>query len=505
MTLQRRTRFLLALGSGLVLALAFPNYNWPVLAWFSVALLLIASIGARPWEAALCGFLHGAVFYPATLPWMYTVMRVYGNLRLLEAAGVFALVGIAAALFPAAFSLAVERISKTSVARACLFAPFFWVALEFARTHLPIIGFPWNLIGYAASGDLAFLQLAAWTGVYGLSFLVVAYNALLAWTIATRSQRSRFVTVGVTAASLALALFGHWFVPHDAPQYVAHLVSTNFPQSESYPSDWLDLHASELDRLENLSVSAARANPGLIVWPEVPAPFSLEDPKFAARAVRIARDSGSFFLLGVDDWKLDSAGRWAASNSAVLLDPSGRRVFTYDKIHLVPFGEYVPLRRWLTFAAKLTAEIGDFQPGTVYRVGNLPGGTFAAFICFEAVFPAEVKRFAAGGAELLINISNDGWFVGSAAPPQHLMMARVRAVENRRWLLRDTNKGFTVAVDPHGRYAALIDIDRVGVVEAPYDFRSDTTLYTRWGDWWSWLCVIVSVILLGATFAQRRK
>ncbi len=416
-----------------------------------------------------------------------------------------ALISFAAALFPLAFSLAVARVSRSNISRACLFAPFFWVALEFTRTHLPIIGWPWNLTGYAASGNLAFLQLAVWTGIFGLSFFVVAFNALVAWMIVHPSGRARYVTVGVTAALAAVALFGSRLVPQDAPRYVANLISTNFPQSMSYTSDWLDVNAPGLDQIENLSVAAARANPGLIVWPEVPAPFSFQDPKFAARAVRIARDSGSDFLLGVDDWKMDATGRWQASNSAILLAPSGLRMFTYDKIHLVPFGEYVPLRRWLTFASKLTAEIGDFEPGNQYRAGNLPGGKFSVFICFEAVFPDEVRRFVANGAELLINISNDGWFVGSAAPPQHLMMARVRAVENRRWLLRDTNKGFTVDVDPYGRYVARFEINQLGVVTAPYSFRSDRTLYTRWGDWWSWLCVLVSALLFAAVLMRQQN
>jgi apolipoprotein N-acyltransferase len=503
MVLKRRTRFLLALGSGLALALAFPNYNLPVFAWFAITLLMLACIGARPWEAALCGFLHGAVCYPLMLPWFYTVMRVYGDLSLWEAGGVLALISFAAALFPLAFTLAVARVARWNITRACLFAPFFWVALEFARTHLPIIGWPWNLTGYAASGNLAFLQLAVWTGIFGLSFFVVAFNALVAWMIVHPTGRARYATVGVTAALAAVALFGPRLVPRDAPRYVANLVSTNFPQSMSYTSDWLDVHAPELDQIENLSVAAARANPGLIVWPEVPAPFSFQDPKFAARAVRIARDSGSDFLLGVDDWKTDAAGRWQTSNSAILLAPSGLRMFTYDKIHLVPFGEYVPLRRWLTFASKLTAGIGDFQPGNQYRAGNLPGGKFSVFICFEAVFPDEVRRFVANGAGVLINISNDGWFVGSAAPPQHLMMARVRAVENRRWLLRDTNKGFTVDVDPYGRYVARIEMNQLGVVTAPYSFRSDKTLYTRWGDWWCWLCVLLSALLFVVTLARK--
>ncbi|MGB8654264.1 MAG: apolipoprotein N-acyltransferase, partial [Candidatus Acidiferrales bacterium] len=174
-----------------------------------------------------------------------------------------------------------------------------------------------------------------------------------------------------------------------------------------------------------------------------------------------------------------------------------------DKIHLVPFGEYVPLRHWLTFAKRLTADISDFTPGSEYRVGQLPGGRFSVFICFEAVFPNEVRRFTANGAQLLINLSNDGWFGRSAAPAQHLMMARVRAVENRRWLLRDTNNGYTVSVDPYGRIVAEMATDIRDQLDAPYDFRSDLTPYVRFGDWLPWLCAIVSVVMLIFVFIRR--
>jgi apolipoprotein N-acyltransferase len=180
----------------------------------------------------------------------------------------------------------------------------------------------------------------------------------------------------------------------------------------------------------------------------------------------------------------------------VLLDPSGRRIYTYDKIHLVPFGEYVPLRRWLTFAGRLTADISDFTAGTEYRVGEIPGGKFGTFICYEAIFPGEVRRFADAGAQLLITISNDGWFGRSSAPIQHLMMVRVRAVENRRWVLRDTNNGFTAAIDPYGRIVAQLPTDIRGELDAPYDFRTDLTLYARFGDWFAWLCVIATLVLL---------
>ncbi|MFI5127109.1 MAG: apolipoprotein N-acyltransferase [Candidatus Acidiferrales bacterium] len=507
MNLSRPVRFLLAIGSGLALPFSFPNYNLPLLAWIAVAMLILASLGARKREAALYGFINGALFYPLSVPWIDTVMQQYGNVSPLASAGILALMTLAGTLFPIVFAVLVSRVGKRSITMACVFAPFLWVALEFARTHLPIIGFPWNLIGYAASGNLAFVQLTSVTGIFGLSLLVVGFNALVVWAIASPSQKSRRAVLVALLILLGVARIGPRFVPRAVPDRVAHLVQTNFAQSESYPANWMDLHAADMQQLENMSIDAARKSHGVIIWPEVPAPFSLQDAKFAAIANRIAHlseeDFGEYFLVGVVDWKLGPNRQWLASNSAVLLDPSGQRQFTYDKIHLVPFGEYVPLRRWLTFAKSLTVGISDFTPGHTYAVGNLPGGRFSVFICYESIFPALVRRFAANGAELLVNISNDGWFGRSSAPLQHLMMLRVRAVENRRWLLRDTNTGYTVDVDPYGRIVARLQPFTRAELDAPYAFRSDLTPYTRFGDWLAWLCVIATILLLVVAFTRR--
>ena len=188
-------------------------------------------------------------------------------------------------------------------------------------------------------------------------------------------------------------------------------------------------------------------------------------------------------------------------NSAVMLDKQGQTTFTYDKIHLVPFGEYEPFPLIHRVVSNVSSEVGGFHKGSSYSVGKLPGDyKYGAFICYEAIFAGEIRRFAADGAQLFINISNDGWFGRSAAAEQHLRMARVRAVENRRWMLRVTNSGITVSVDPYGRIYSPVPVDVRAAVDLPYDFRTDETIYTRYGDWFAWLCVIVSAILLASTY-----
>ncbi len=497
----RGQRVILSLGTGLALAFAFPDYNVPVLGWVSVAGLIVACLGAGIAEAALCGLLYAAAFYTFSVPWVYTVMRQYGPLPVWQAVGVTALLVITASLYTAAFGAAVAWVARRSALLAIAASPFLWVASELARTHMVDIGFPWNLLGYTASGSLGLLQIASFTGIYGLSFLVAAYNAALVWMLRSLFQKPRDRMAPLCVATLTVLLlivvaFGPRLVPAAPSDHVAHLVQLNLQQSISYPDNWDTIHAADMGEIDRISVMAANNRPGLVVWPEVPAPFSLQQAPFALRAVGIARLSGSHFLLGVIDWKSTSNNGLAAYNSAAMLDPQGREEFLYDKMHLVPFSEYVPWRNFFWFAKDLTGLVGEFQHGTRYRVGDLPGGRFGVFICYESVFPDEVRRFVLGGAGLLINLSNDGWFGRSAAPAQSLAMARVRAVENRRWLLRDTNNGLTASVDPYGRIVATLPPDTRAELDAPYGFRTDLTFYTRWGDWLAILSAVCSGLVL---------
>jgi apolipoprotein N-acyltransferase len=548
LTPLRRIRLLLALASGLTLAYGFAPHHAPLVAWLAMAILVFVSLDARLPIAFLCGFLHGFVYAGISVMWIYGVQRQHGGLQPYEAAALWLLMITAWGLFPGTFAVVVAWMSRRSVARACLLAPFLWVTLEFARRHLPDIAFPWNLLGYAVSDSLGLLQLTTLTGIYGLSFLVAGYGALSAWLLVERGKRAFGWWLALTAVLLPVTLLGGRLVPQDVPRLTARLVQTNLPQ-KGYGPDWQQRYAAELDELEQLSIApglatgaasaseqggpdsgaAAEDNSGqrgslaqpaiaLIVWPEVPAPFYLQDQNFAARARRIAVQSRTPFLLGVVEWRPSrngADGRLHPYNSAVLLGPPGERLFTYDKIHLVPFGEYVPWRSVLTIADKLTQEIGDFQRGTERKVAELPGSAAAAgnpragrklavIICFEAVFPDEVAQFVAGGAEVLVNISNDGWFGRSAAPDQHLAMARVRAVENRRWLLRATNNGYTVAIDPYGRIVAHMEADKRGALDVPFTFRSDRTLYSRFGDWLAWLSVAVSAGMLIRSWKSGR-
>jgi apolipoprotein N-acyltransferase len=503
-------RLVCAAVSGAALSLSYTGFYFAIYSWLCLGLLLIVILDARPRVAFACGFTHALFFVLTSMSWIATVLAVHGGLSRVGGWAILLLIATIFGIFTGTFAWSVRRLAQRSLLLACVGAPFLWVTFEFAFAHMPEIGFPWNLLGYPASNNLALLQLSTITGIWGLSFLVAAFNSLVAWTVLAPSPvpKTRFT---VLAAAIVLILatmaIGPRFVPHAAANHYARAVQTNFPEAMDYPANWFQSHAQDLGQIEQLSLAPSNHPVDLLVWPEAPAPFSFEDPQFARRASLLAVQFRHPFLAGVIQWEpapeasTNAHAALAPYNSAILLDPQGQKVFAYDKVHLVPFGEYEPFPLIHRVAASFSDEIGGFRQGRKHAVGHLPGGySFGVFICYEAIFPNEVRRFAVNAADLFINISNDGWFGRSAAPEQHLHMARVRAVENRRWLLRVTNNGITVSVDPYGRVFSPLPTDVRAAVDLPYDFRTDETIYTRFDDWFPWLCVIVSVILLSSTF-----
>lgn len=500
-------RLTIGAASGAALSLSFTGLYLSIYSWICVAMLLLAVFGAPGGVAFACGFLHALLFVVTSVPWIATVLAVHGGLPLAGGWGVLLLIAAAWGVLVGGFTLSVHRISRRSIELACIAAPFVWVTFEFFRARLPEISFPWNLLGYPASGNPGLLQVTTITGIYGLSFLAAGFNALLAWVVASKraALRQRMGIAGAAAAILVIVMVASpRLVPEAKARHFARAVQVNFPEVQEYPTDWFAKNAGQLEEIEKMSLAPNAEKPDLLVWPEAPAPFSFQDPQFAKIASSLAIRLGHPFLAGVIEWKTpvdpgDTAppGRLVPYNSAALVDSQGQRIFVYDKIHLVPFGEYEPFPLIHRVVAHLSDEVGGFHKGNRYAVGPLPGGgTFGVFICYEAIYPGEVRRYAANGAQLLINISNDGWFGHSAAAEQHLHMVRVRAAENRRWIVRSTNSGYTVSVDPYGRVVEPLPPDVRAAADLPYDFRTDETIYTRFGDWFAWLCVVVSAILL---------
>jgi apolipoprotein N-acyltransferase len=285
--------------------------------------------------------------------------------------------------------------------------------------------------------------------------------------------------------------------PDFPAEHTALLVQENIPaiDEHDWTPDYFQTTIQELTQLSETPLSSGK-RPDLIVWPESPAPFFENDAKFRDPLSQIARQTQTWILAGNVTVHNSGGTQQTIFNSASLIAPSGAWTSRYDKVHLVPFGEYVPFQRLFSFAGGLTQQVGDFSSGKARDPLTAGNTKLGIFICYESIFPDEVREFAKNGAQVFVNISNDGWYGDSGAYAQHLKQSRMRAVENARWLLLDTNTGVTASADPYGRIVTSVPRKVRTVLQAHYGLSSKTTFYTRHGDWFAYLCAIISLVAL---------
>jgi apolipoprotein N-acyltransferase len=521
-----KSAWVLVVGSGVLQVLIFPDPSLVYLCWIAFTPLLAGILRARPGElhipsslgrdlvpatpgqALVLGWVCGIVWSLGTCYWVYHVMHVYGGLEAPVAAGVLVLfaliVGFHHGLFALLLTLAAG--SRAHTRRALLLAPFLWVAVETARTY--VLSFPWNLLGTVQVDNIPMTRIATVTGVYGLSFEIMLVNAAFAAAFLARQPKRRVMLAAALIAATVLQA-GRLFDPRPLPaDETARLVQQNIPILADWSPEYFQKTLAELSELSIPKPEELMGQPraSLIVWPESPAPFYIVDPRFRAAVTGIAQRANAHVVASSLGLKGVAQGDTPQQlfNSAALIAPNGEWRARYDKMHLVPFGEYVPFKSLLGFANKLTREVGDFVPGAERTVLNLEGYRVGAFICYESIFPNEVRQFAARGAQVFVNTSNDGWFGETGAPQQHLNMARMRAIENNRWLLRSTNTGITASIDPYGRVIARLRRNVRAKLDAPFSTVSRTTFYTRYGDWFAWGCAIIAVIAV-PIFAPRKR
>jgi apolipoprotein N-acyltransferase len=471
------------------LVLSLPKPDLYPLAWIAfIPWLYIIGSGSTVKQTLLASYVAGLVFFAGTFYWIAETMVIYGGLSIPMGVGVGALFVITHALYFVLFGMGLQLAVRRFGTRGLLFAAPMWVAVELLRSYIPFSGFPWMLSGYALVPYAGILQMTAWTGVYGLSFLATAVNSIVGYGILRRGKVWLGTAAAVILISTFLPILGAQPVHDPIP---VRLVQTNI----SLDQPWKKPESEQLlDELGKLSTSPA-SRPRLVVWPETPAPFYLnEDADFRERMQTIARKLGAYFVVGY----IDAVGE-GPSNSAGLLDPKGDQVSRYDKMHLVPFGEYVPLKHLLFFAESLTRQVGEFVPGTEYTISAVDGHHISTSICYESIFPDMMRRFVKRGSELLVVITNDGWFGESSAPYQHLRMGVVRAVENRRYMVRTANTGISAIIDPYGRIEASTPIGVRTILDGTANFRSDRTFYTEYGDVFAY----ANVIAIAGLFIRR--
>ena len=508
--------WLLVAASGLLQVLVFPKPGAFFLSWIALAPLIYALLRGRGgegelvdsegrslrpftlWQGFVLGWVCGFIWYLGTCYWIYPVMHDYGNLNAAISALLMFALSSYMALNHALFSTLVVLMARRSFLgnrRPLFLAPFFWVAIELFRDR--VIGFPWNPLGGSQIDNIPFARIAEVTGVYGLSFAVVLVNCAFVAGMLLFGRRRTNLLISATAATIALQM-GFFAKPDAFPvSKEAVLVQENVPVLD--PAQWTpQFFDHTVGDLAQLSVTTRKQSPsedqGLIVWPESPAFFYTSDPRLLAWLTTIAQDTKSYMLVGSIGVQDSPQGMPQPYNSALIVDPQGHVTGRYDKIHLVPFGEFVPFKDLLVFAQKLTREVGELGRGTDRKVFDVNGTRVGVFICYESVFPDEVRQFAGNGAQVLVNISNDGWYGDTSAPYQHLQMARMRAVENHRWMLIDTNSGITSAIDPFGRVVTRAPRNVRTAIRVSYSALIETTFYMRNGDIFAWLCVLISVL-----------
>lgn len=517
---------MLALVSSGLQILVFPKAGLYFLSWIAMAPLIYALLRGPGgegelvdaegrslrqftlWQGFLLAWVSGIVWYLGTCYWIYPVMNGYGNLNGFVAALVTLAFALYMALHHGLFGLLLVLMSRRSSLgnrRPLFLAPFFWVAIELFRDR--VIGDPWLPLGNAQVDNVPFARIAEVTGVYGLSFAVMLVNCAFVAAFLLFGRRRINLLVSACAAAIALQM-GTFAKAEPFPATrEAVLVQQNVPVLD--PAAWTPQYYDQtIGSLAQLSVSEekrveSKSDPGLIIWPESPAPFFIDDPRLQPWLSTIAQDTNSYLVIGSVGTVESKAPQTQPEllNAALVVDPHGRAVGHYDKIHLVPFGEYVPFKNLLFFAEKLTREVGDFARGADRRVFDLDGLKVSVVICYESIFPDEVRQFTANGAQVLINISNDGWYGETGAPFQHLQMARMRAIENHRWLLIATNSGVTASIDPYGRVVKAAARNIRTAITVPFAPEIETTFYVRNGDVFAWICVVISI---AAVFLRTR-
>jgi len=520
LTRLHKSAWLLVLSSAILQVLVFPKPGLYYLSWVCLAPLIYAVLRAREADAAellaeetfsylapasvgqafLLGWVCGTVVYLGSCYWVFSVMHYYGGLSRAVSAVLLLLFSLYVGLHQAVFAALVAWAARARAGysrRALFLAPFLWVAVELLRTYL--VGFPWDLLGTTQVANTALSRIATLTGVYGLSFEIALVNAAFAAAFLVRPPRRRLMLAATMATAVFLQLTQYIELDRLPVDSHALLVQQNVPIRESWQSAEYNGLLQSLDAISTIPPGSAKVN--LIVWPESPAPFFLNDDRFVSTISAIARRTNDFVVAGSLGVRPAAGGENLLYNSAALVNPQGQIAARYDKVHLVPFGEYIPLQRLLSFAQSLTREVGTFARGSDRWPLDAGAAKLGVFICYESVFPGEVRQFADHGAQVFVNISNDGWFGNSGAPEQHLNVARMRAIENERWLLRATNTGITASIDPFGRVVAQAPTGTRTTLLAPYSLRAETTFYTRYGDWFPCLCAIIS--LVGLLFRRR--
>ena len=502
---------LLAIASGILLFFSFPKYGLGGTAWIALIPLFFSLRNTDEKKSLLIGFIAGLVCNVGLIYWITFVVVHYGYLPYYV--GIFVMLLLAAylSIYMALFTCGFAYFSSKGIP-GIIHAPVLWTCLEYAKSHL-FTGFPWENLAYTQYLNHNIIQLADVTGTYGISFIIIFINVTIYDVLNKQLTRKRIIGEVVLAFIMILAIYGYGYLRINeigTSEKIAETIDVSLIQGNIDQNiKWNPKFQREtINIYRQLSLEERSTQPGLIVWPETAAPFFFQDINtMHNEIVNIARTSGNWILFGSPSYvrKCDDDEECISFlNSAFLLSPQGKVTGRYDKVHLVPYGEYVPLRKWFPFINKLVVGVGDFQSGKGYYPLNIGNHKLGVLICYEGIFPKASRIYKQGGANLLVNITNDAWFGKTSAPFQHLSMTVFRAVENRLFLVRSANTGISAIIDPTGTIVEQSELFTSAIVKGTVKFINKKTVYSTYGDSFVLICMI-SLICCFIISLRRRN
>jgi apolipoprotein N-acyltransferase len=514
----------LALGTGVLLFLTFPGAVglWPV-AWVALVPLLLAVRNVRPAVAARLGLLSGMVHYTSLLYWIIIVLGKYGNLPLWVSIPALLLLALYMSAYMALFCVIINRVWKQHEMLVVWVGPLLWVGLDFIRSFL-FSGFPWQDLAYSQYKALLLIQTADLIGHFGITFHIVLVNSVTAlffvlWladrstdhivqsNLTLRLQRAWLYAI-LPALCIIVGILGYNVLRYrqvseliaNNPKMKIAVIQGNIEQDQKWsPSMRLET-IDRYTRLSEQAIALGNPPPALLVWPETALPFTINNNAYFRRLKNtlITKQktlllSGAPFYKQVKNNNTQQEIKVLSYNSAYLFTPEGQIGGRYDKQHLVPFGEYVPLSDFLPLPGPLVENIGNFTSGKQISPLSFEGAAIGVLICFESIFPKLARNWTSRGANLLVNITNDAWFGRSSAPWQHLSMSVLRAVENRRSLARSANTGVSAVVNPLGRIIGISPLFQPFYLVAEVPLLQIKTIFVGFGYYFGLFCLLASV------------
>ncbi len=505
-------KFLLACLSGLLLCIIFPKFDMEILAWVSLVPLLFAIQRESLLTSLYLGFTTGFVSFLGILYWIIVAVHTYGRIHIILSGLILLLLVAYLSLYVAVFAFLLNYIRRRIGWNMVAVAPFLWVSLEYVRSFF-LTGFPWATLGYSQYMNLPFIQVADITGVYGISFLILLVNSAIYDFISIMGRRERPPPLreGVVVLAILFVVFGYGIAQIKRVENISSRISFRQPKVKiglaqgniDQSIKWNAANQEETLRIyQNLSSVLAQEKPSLIIWPETATPFLFQsEERYRPWVTEVAETTGAYLLFGSPSFDLVK-GKVEYYNSAYLISPGKEVIGRYDKIHLVPFGEYAPLSEFLFFLGSL-GTVGNLSPGKLVQNFRFPLGDFGVLICYEIIFPNLCRKFVKEGADFLVTITNDAWFGRTSAPHQHLSMATFRAIENRVSIARAANTGISAFIDAKGEIRKRSGLFTRETLVGQIGPRIGETFYTRYGDVFVLISSAFAFLLIIVAYFKR--